>query len=131
MRPTFFARARGRLGADDARNRERSSDARDARAAARDARDAYVRRLCDAWRAPSRGGGEPDAAEELLRGAPDPGDPSAMMARHLRTEEPDEAQARRDAAWAQYRDQLGNAWKIDPRAATAIERRGEQWRGGR
>ena len=53
------------------------------------------------------------------------------MRRHLRTEPDDNAQGRRDAAWAAYRDRLGNAWRTDPRAATAIERQGEQWRGGR
>ena len=84
---------------------------------------AWIKQTCDAWRTPSRDAAEPDLGsrpEEVMR-----------MRRHLRTEPDDDAQARRDAAWAQYRDQLGNAWKIDPRAATAIERRGEQWRGGR
>jgi hypothetical protein len=100
------------------------TDAADAR---RSSYDAMVARLTNAWRMPARVplpdagprvGGGPDAAEQLLR-------------RHLRSEPDDGAQARRDRAWAQYRDQLGNAWKADPRAATAIERQGEQWRGGR
>ena len=78
-------------------------------------------RLRDAWRTPSRDAGEPDAAEELL-------------ARHLRTEEDDDAQRKRNDAWMRYRDQLSNAWqqgRTDPTAATRIERQGEQWRHGR
>jgi hypothetical protein len=80
--------------------------------------DAMVRRLQDAWRLRPKDAAEPDAGTELLR-------------RHLRTEPDDNAQARRDAAWARYRDQLGRAWQADPGRATAIERQGEQWRGGR
>ena len=100
----------------------RISDARDARAVANASYDAMCARLQDAWRTPGRDFAQPDMGtrpEDL-----------ALMRRHLRTEPDDDAQARRDAAWAQYRDQLGNAWKIDPRAATAIERQGERWRGG-
>jgi len=92
-----------------------------ARDAARAARESWIKQMCDAWkRPPTRDASQPDLgtrAEEMMR-------------RHLRTEPDYDAQARRDAAWAQYRDQLGNAWKIDPRAATAIERQGERWRGG-
>jgi hypothetical protein len=43
----------------------------------------------------------------------------------------DDAQGRRDAAWAQYRDRLQSAWRTNPNAATQIERQGEQWRGGK
>jgi hypothetical protein len=88
----------------------------------------------DAWRTP-----KPDAAEALLRrhlrgpdddGAPDPGDIGAVERRRL-TERGAEAQRERDRAWTRYRDNLANAWKTDPRAATRIERQGERWRGGR
>jgi hypothetical protein len=82
-----------------------------------------VKKLGDSWRLPHH-----DAAE------PDLGSPPEVLRRHLRTE-PDEPgadhQARRDKAWAAYKDQLGNAWRTNPRAATAIERQGENWRGGK
>jgi hypothetical protein len=88
-------------------------------AAGGSARDAYVRRLQDAWRTPSRDCAEPDVGSP-----PAPATPEVLGT--------PEAQSRRDAAYAQYRDQLQNAWRTDPRAAaTAIERQGEQWRGGR
>jgi hypothetical protein len=95
--------------------------ARDARTATRDAYFEMVKRAENAWRTPIRDAAEPDLASR----------PEEVMRHHLRTEPDENAQARRDAAWAQYRDQLGNAWKTDPRAATAIERQGERWRGGR
>jgi hypothetical protein len=53
------------------------------------------------------------------------------MRAHLRGNEPDDVAEIKERAWAQYRDNLQNAWKTDPRAATAIERQGERWRGGR
>jgi len=71
----------------------------------------------------------PGLAELLAE--PDMSSSAETMRRHLRTEPDENAQARRDAAWAQYRDRLGNAWKTNPSAATAIERQGERWRGGR
>jgi hypothetical protein len=52
------------------------------------------------------------------------------MRRHLRTEPDDKAQARRDAAWNAYRDNLQNAWKqgrTDVNAATAIEAQRRRW----
>jgi hypothetical protein len=75
----------------------------------------YLANLQDAWRTPHRDAAEPDSSSP------------PVMRRHL---EPDNAQARRDAAWASYRDRLSQAW-CDPRSATAIERQGERWRGGR
>jgi phage terminase large subunit-like protein len=93
----------------------------DARAAATASYHRMCARLRDAWRTPSRDAGEPDAAEELL-------------ARHLRTEEDDDAQRKRNDAWMRYRDQLSNAWqqgRTDPTAATRIERQGEQRRHGK
>jgi hypothetical protein len=98
-----------------------SNDLAIARDAARNERLAYIQRLSDAWRtgAPAQG----DCAEPDL-GTP----PAEMIRRHLGGNEPDEnAQARRDAAWAAYRDQLGRAWQSNPRAATAIERQRQQW----
>jgi hypothetical protein len=79
------------------------------------------------------------------------------LRRHLRTESNESAQARRDAAYAEYRSNLEHAWrnppgvtppqpahiapgpqgtveavgKADPRArAAAIEREAEKWRHG-
>jgi hypothetical protein len=96
------------------------SAARDARAAARDAYFEMVKRTETAWRLPSRDAAEP-ASEELLR-------------KHLRSEPDDNAQARRDRAWAQYRDQLGRAWQLgrtDPGTAGRIEKEREQYFGKR
>ena len=91
---------------------------RDARREARDARQAWIKQLNDAWRTPGRDAGpEPDAAEALLR-------------RHLRTEPDDDAQARRDGAYRDYVNQLGTAWqrgRTDPREADRIERQRRGW----
>ena len=89
----------------------------------REARADYIRRLSDAWKRPPRAAS--DAAE------PDLGSRPEELRRHLRTEPDDDAQARRDRAWADYCDRASNAWRTNPRAATAIERQGERWRGGR
>jgi hypothetical protein len=90
----------------------RSADSRslaDIRAGAIRARESYVRRLQDAWRTPKPGPAlEPrfsrDAAE------PDNGSSAETMRRHLRSEPDDDAQARRDAAWNSYKDNLQRAW---------------------
>jgi len=105
---------------------------RDARTAAREARDQMIERATSAWRLPQRDPHK-DAAE------PDAGSPPGVMRAHLRGTDPDEpdepdaddVQGRRDAIWNDYKTRLANAWKTDPRAATAIERQGERWRGGR
>jgi hypothetical protein len=103
----------------------------DARTAARDAYLEMVRRAESAWRQPvdQNGPGGPfwshrDAAQ------PDNSSPEVMRA-HLRGNEPDNVAEIKERAWAQYRDNLQNAWKTDPHAATAIQRQGERWRGGR
>jgi hypothetical protein len=63
------------------------------------------------------------------------GDPNAELVRsHLTTESTAAAQAERDRVWEDYRQRLSTAWQTrqtNPRAASAIERQGEQWRGGR
>jgi hypothetical protein len=83
----------------------------------------YLAGLQDAWRTPPH----IDAAE------PDNSSPAAVLRRHLRTEPDDDAQARRDRAWADYCDRVSNAWRTDPRAATAVERqrRTYTYEGGR
>jgi len=123
------------------RGRERSSDACDARAAARAARDAYVKHLTDAWRTPQRGrdGAEPDmssSAEEMrahlqgapgLRAASDPDiDGDALLSRHLG----ERVQAARDRVWSRYRDGLANAWRTDPSRAAQVEGRLEREKHG-
>jgi hypothetical protein len=107
----------------------RMSDAaavRDARREAREARQAWIKQLNDAWRTPvsvrdMRG-------TPAIKDAPEPDNSSQgeRLRRHLRTEESDEAQARRDASWRAYCDQLGRAWQ-NPGAANAVERQRERW----
>jgi hypothetical protein len=115
------------FGADDNRPgyRALAGDAalRDARAAARDAREIWIKDLTSAWkRTPSTyDAGEPDAGEVLLK-------------RHLRSEPDDNAQALRERAYRNYCDELSRAWqRTDPGAATAIEqqRRTYTYEGGR
>jgi hypothetical protein len=86
------------------------SHGRDARMAAR---DAYIQQLNNAWRTP-------------LRDLAPPIDPSRGPL--SRETDPDNAA---DRAYQSYKDQLANAWRADPNAATAIERQAESWRGGR
>src|SRR5262245_11333739 len=89
-----------------------SAAVRDARREARDARQVWIRKMCDAWRTPLRSdAAEPDAAEALLK-------------RHLGSE-PDEddaacAEKIRERTRAEYLDQLQNAWRTNPQAATTI-----------
>jgi hypothetical protein len=91
-------------------------NARDARTAAQDARDAYVRRLCDAWRTPSCDAAGPDAGTQLLH-------------RHLRgTEEDDNAAAAREKSYAAYKARLERAWRNPAPAAEGNETRLEAWR---
>jgi hypothetical protein len=79
-------------------------DAADAAQRRKEARDAYIKRTCDAWRNPYplRDAPEPDAGTELLR-------------RHMRTEpdgdDGDSAQAQKDAAYEAYKNRLQTAWQ--------------------
>jgi len=96
-----------------------ASDTR-ARQAALDARDQYVRRLRDSWRTPGRDAAEPDLGAR----------PEELMRSHLQTESSAEAQAKRDAAWSAYKDQVSRAWmmgRTDPQAATAVENLRRRW----
>jgi hypothetical protein len=118
-------------GDDD--GERRGADAQGIADARQAAYDAYVRRLTNAWRTPTRDFAEPDTVTR----------PEDLARRHLRTDPDDDAQARRDAAYRNYTTRLTEAWKnppgvaraergrTDPRAASRIERQGEQWRGGR
>jgi hypothetical protein len=99
-------------------------------------REAYVAGLRDAWRTPPRLlSSTRDAAE------PDNSSSAETMRHHLRGDDPDDAQARRDAAAAEYAASISNAWRT-PSGATPPARMprpggrdpqalGEQWRGGR
>ena len=73
--------------------------------------DSYVRRLQDAWKSPGRDAApEPDESE-LPGDEPDePEDQGGRMRRHLRAEESDQAQARRDAAYRAYGRSLFYSW---------------------
>jgi hypothetical protein len=60
------------------------------------------------------------------------------LRRHMRTEPDDDAQARRDAAAAEYAANLSNAWKTNPKPSPMArpngrdpQALGENWRGGR
>jgi hypothetical protein len=100
---------------------ESDAAVRDARAAARDAREAMIKRAENAWRAPARDAAEPDAAEGLpRRHRPEPDDITPA--------------ARKERAYKAYVDGLSRAWqqgRTDSHEADRIERQGEQWRGGR
>jgi hypothetical protein len=94
----------------------------DARREAKAAYDEMCKRATEAWRTPVRDAAEPDASTELPK-------------RHLGSEPDEDDAARaekiRERTRAEYLDQLQNAWRTNPQAATAIERQGERWRGGR
>jgi hypothetical protein len=90
----------------------------DARREAKAAYDEMCKRATEAWRAPLRtDAGQPDLGSRLQE----------VRARN----EPDDVEKLRERTRAQYLDTLQNAWRTNPQAATAIERQGEQWRGGR
>src|SRR5262249_43434314 len=96
------------------------------RDAAGAARDQWIADMCDAWkRPPTRDAYQPDLGSR----------PEELMRRHLWGPDDDgapergEAQRERDRAWTRYRDDLQNAWKTKPRAATAVENRLERERG--
>jgi hypothetical protein len=118
-----------------------------ARAKARAARQGMIDRATSAWRTPpppqravrSTDAAEPDmgtSPDELMMrrhmfGAPGLPDPSTSHAMEFQGEQ---AQRRRDAAWARYRDGLANAWRggrTDPRRAAQVEGLQERWRHGR
>jgi hypothetical protein len=92
-----------------------------------------VQRLQDAWKDAAQPDQSSSNAEwrRHLRNVPDPGDPNAMMRRHLRTEPDDDAQARRDRAYADYCARVSQAWKQNNPAARAnsVERQRRQWTG--
>jgi hypothetical protein len=120
-------RERDRRRNYDARGRVNDAAAYDIADAARTASYlAMCQRLQDAWKSRPADAAQPDMSSR----------PEELMSYHLRTEpdEPAAAQARRDRAWAAYKDQLSTAWmrgRTDPREADVIERQGEKWRGGR
>jgi hypothetical protein len=122
--------------------RSKSSDAGDPRAQAAAEYYRWVARLQDSWRTPVS-----CLPVNNSRDA-DPGN-SELMRRHLRTEEEDDPQARRDEAYRNYCASISRAWMnpsggIAPQRALVgpgptshierageIERLGEQTRGGR
>jgi hypothetical protein len=133
---------------DEADDRGRSRDARDA---ARVARQRMIDRATNAWRTPAR-----DVAMPSLHTPPTP---EQMMTRHVYgAEDPDDPVAKKQAAYEAYKNKLSNAWKspahearrpdyiigagptsmvvqqqgkTDPRRADQVEKQAEQWRGGK
>jgi hypothetical protein len=93
----------------------------DARREAKAAYDEMCKRATEAWRAPQHAD------------APQPGSfsPPEATRRHLRDGPDDDVEKIRKRTRSEYLGQLQNAWRTNPQAATAIERQGEQWRGGR
>src|SRR5215471_5101381 len=89
-----------------------------ARRATRDAYFEMVRRAENAWRTPARDAAEPDSSS-----------PPEVMRRHLRTEPDDDAQARRDRAYADYCAKVSQAWQqANPTVrANSVERQRKQW----
>jgi hypothetical protein len=88
-----------------------------------EARDAYVASLSSAWRTPVAQSQAPAPRQLTNSRQTDAADPK-----------PEDAQAKRDAAYREYSASLGNAWKSVPaqntlRAAPAIERLREQTAG--
>jgi hypothetical protein len=78
-----------------------------------------IRRAENAWRSPpsvSKDAAEPDTGTppERMRpyaeGRPDLG-PTGLMRRHLRGNEPDNASATREKAYADYKARLESAWR--------------------
>jgi hypothetical protein len=115
---------------DNDRSRERSTDAR---ADARAAYDEMCSKLQSAWHTPSLAIRIPMGVRGRDAAEPDLGTrPEEMMRRHLRAEPDDDPQARRDAAWNDYKTRLSEAWKTNPQAAVAIEAHAktEKWRHG-
>jgi len=109
-----------------------SAVVRDARAAARAARETWIRDMTTAWK---RGPVSAGSVVGSLDNGPEPDAAGALLRRHLGGEPDadDAARAERIRARtrAEYLDRLQNAWRTNPQAATAIERQGERWRGGR
>jgi hypothetical protein len=125
---------------EDSLDRELRRDTADAARVA--SYQSWCLRLQDAWRKPvahyvpeSGPKRATDAAE------PDNSSPPDVMRAHLRGSDPEDAQARRDAAAAEYAASLSNTWKTPsgampparmPRPGSRDPQSlGEQWRGGR
>jgi hypothetical protein len=94
------------------------------------AREAWIKDMTQAWKRPGliRDAAEPDAGSELLRRRPDEPDADVgeRLRGHLRTDPDDDAQAKRDAAWLDYKETLGRAWQTlgqtNPNNAAEVER---------
>jgi hypothetical protein len=146
----------------DRRRRRRSDDASSIADARRAAYETYCVKLRDAWKRPMDAAepdnsSPPEVMRRHLRGDESAYEASAMLRHHLRVDPDDNAQARRDLAWSDYKTRLAGAWrrspgvaraepsivgagprsmtvervgKTDPGRASEIERQGEQWRHG-
>ena len=94
------------------------------------AREQWIADMTSAWKRPSaraHDAAEPYAGTRLLPPRRDePDDPGERLRGHLRTEENEEHQARRDRAWLDYKESLGRAWQTlnqtNPNNAAEVER---------
>jgi hypothetical protein len=122
---------------EDDPDEDDDDDNEDTRDAARVASyQAMCLRLQDAWKRPPSLPRTRDAAE------PDNSSSPETMRKFLRgSDDPEDAQAKRDQAYEEYAASISQAWKTapplsrasatDPSAASRVERIGEQTRGGK
>jgi hypothetical protein len=92
-----------------------------------EARAAWIRALGDAWKRPGGYQPTPDPFQRTY-GQKRPIEPRSVSngGRPMADATPDDIQARRDAAWNSYKDQLSNAWRspagrADPNRAAGVE----------
>lgn len=108
----------------------------DARAKAREARDAYIERTVNAWRRPTRDFVEPD--QSTRRGAADPERADEVEAQLERWREPGgidrlarDLEAKRRANHEEFAANLSNAWRTNKGTAapaTLGQEKGRAWR---
>ena len=97
-------KARGKIGRSALSHEVDSRDAREA------ARDAYVRRLTDAWRTPVGDAAEPDLSSRPS----DPRAPSGVTDPGAAENIEEQVERVRGRAWNEYRGRLESAWRSPP-----------------
>ena len=101
------------------------------------ARDEFLRKLQDAWKADQTEPDEPPKGKITNFKVPNPDEPDDPVARNekMRQAQPDDvqqAQDRRQRAAKSYADQLSNNWRsktgtADPNSANQVERQRRSW----
>jgi hypothetical protein len=137
----------GYRSVSDAASKSRNFQDLDAlRDAARSARRAWIQRITDSWKtqvAGSRGQNQTDPDEinqSALSERREPDNSSSLAEWREHAGRPDDDdhdidavrrrhQRRRDSAYEDHVRNLSEAWKTNPRAATAIEQQREKWLG--